>query len=49
MKPNIFKEIWRTANARKGNAKQGQNNLCVLLKKSITTLSRILVACKFVQ
>ena len=24
---NIFKEIWRTANARKGNAKQGQNDL----------------------
>ena len=24
---NIFKEIWRTANARKGNAKQSQNNL----------------------
>ena len=24
---NIFKEIWRTANARKGNAKQGQNSL----------------------
>ncbi len=23
----IFKEIWRTANARKGNAKQGQNDL----------------------
>ena len=24
---NIFKEIWRTANARKGNAKQGQSDL----------------------
>lgn len=24
---NIFKEIWRTANARKGNAKQGQNDI----------------------
>lgn len=24
---NIFKEIWRTANARKGNAKQGQNDV----------------------
>jgi hypothetical protein len=43
MKPNIFKEIWRTANARKGNAKKGHTFMRAA-EKIYHYASRILVS-----